>query len=372
MWAPLNPLRPLAGTGTFQTVAQMVYPLSMGSSLGEMNTYSYKTPDAHLASVRNFNKGLVGVQQHVWQATLDADALLWGTHPGPRAGDHAMTYWTGGSSLPRVDQHESVLLALYNPTVQGHLGLLFLNFTHAFFPTERFDAVEQQGGWIFANKGEGYLGVWAPDLALLDEAGNEWSGQELRSPGVQSAWIVEIGRAATDGSFADFQRTLLSHTVELRTTPPVVDGPSGIVTCLAQHPECLEGFPGDLSNLLACVQYVPVVNPRPVCGDKVDVSRLLGCINSCEPEEEEGEGETTTRALCLAQCAIQHATIEPGSVRSGDIVVDYVSHRTETRYEFSWDFDMRLFSTRDGQLVPRDHNLDSTKRYNTPYTSMQY
>ena len=91
-------------------------------------------------------EGLIGIQQHVWQATLNDDALLWGTHPGPRDGDHSSTYWTGGGSLPRVDQRGSVLIALYNPTIQGHADRVFSNFTHAFFPTERFDDVQDQNG----------------------------------------------------------------------------------------------------------------------------------------------------------------------------------------------------------------------------------
>jgi arylsulfatase A len=45
----------------------------------------------------------------------------------------------------------------------------------------------------------------------------------------------------------------------------------GIVRCLLDHPECLEGLPADPANLIKCVQRIPLVNPDPVCGDSIDV-----------------------------------------------------------------------------------------------------
>jgi hypothetical protein len=168
VWAPLRQFRPFAGTGVIAQVTNSLYPITKGSALGEMNTYSYKTPDVHLSSMRNYNKGgipvsfgrgggwggaffgqtfgfivqfenlkteplhhlgLVGIQQHVWQATLDDDALLWGTHPGPSDGDHSASYWTGGGSLPRVDQHESVFLP--SPQSTFVLGSVTSPSTHS-------------------------------------------------------------------------------------------------------------------------------------------------------------------------------------------------------------------------------------------------
>jgi len=362
IWTPLQPFKSIAYTGIIPQLSSGLYPLTKGSTLGEMKTYSYKTPDAHLSSVRDYNKGLIGIQQHVWQATLDDDALLWGTHPGPRDGDHASTYWTGGGSLPRVDQHESVLIALYNPTVQGHADALFSNFTHAFFPIQRFDDVQEHDGWVFGRKGDGYVAVWSPSQELFEDNSSEWSGQEIRSPGVQSAWIVEVGRRATDGSFQDFQEKVSSHVIRLRTSPPSFVAPSGLLTCLAQHPECLEGFPEDINNLLGCVQSIPIINPNPVCGNLIDLPPLLTCAGRCDGSLD---------ALCLYQCVNQHVELQIGKIRSGEVELEYLSHRTGKRYLYSWDNDMSVVSIDDGSVVSH-HEMGDVMRYDTPYAQMKW
>jgi hypothetical protein len=79
----------------------------------------------------------------------------------------------------------------------------------------------------------------------------------------------------------------------------------GVIRCLVENPQCMEGLPEDPVNLLNCVQRIPIVNPDPVCGDTIDVVGLVTCLPTCE------EGDR----LCLFGCAANALT--PGKPGEG-------------------------------------------------------
>ena len=70
-------------------------------TLGPAETHLWRSPHVALASVTDFRKGVVGDQQHAWQATLNGSAVVFTTHPGPdldpsgRNSDYSDGYWTG-------------------------------------------------------------------------------------------------------------------------------------------------------------------------------------------------------------------------------------------------------------------------------------
>jgi hypothetical protein len=71
-------------------------------------------------------------------------------------------------------------------------------FTHAWLPRDRFDAVSERGGWLFARKGDGYL-------ALRSQQPVRWvDASEGQASGRNNVWICELGRRATDESFERF------------------------------------------------------------------------------------------------------------------------------------------------------------------------
>ena len=90
-------------------------------TLGPAETHLWRSPDVALSSVTDFRKGVVGDQQHAWQATLNGTAVVFTTHPGPdmdpsgAKSDYSDGYWTGSASLPRIGQFETVALILYRP-----------------------------------------------------------------------------------------------------------------------------------------------------------------------------------------------------------------------------------------------------------------
>jgi hypothetical protein len=54
-----------------------------GSALSgnEVNTVVYKTPDYMLSSAQDYRPGESGRQEHIWQATLGPDAVVFTSHP---------------------------------------------------------------------------------------------------------------------------------------------------------------------------------------------------------------------------------------------------------------------------------------------------
>jgi hypothetical protein len=81
-------------------------------------------------------------------------------------------------------------------------------------------------------------------------------------------------------------------------------GAGGLGMCLIEN-DCVvmkEDQKLDVERLTKCVQKIPIVNPRPVCGDKINTVGMLSCMGSC------GEGN----APCVAQCFFDNAEIAPG------------------------------------------------------------
>jgi hypothetical protein len=175
----------------------------------EVNKVTYRTPDAMLCSAQDYQPGTPGYQQHIWQATMGPDAVVFVTHPPcvSEEGSHRPNFWHGNVVLPRVAQWRDALIAVYNLPDDDWMG-----FTHAYFPTYAFDEHALRGGWAFARKGDGYLALCAAQgLALTTQGDNAY--RELRSYGRHNVWLCQIGRAARDGSFEQFQQAVLALDV---------------------------------------------------------------------------------------------------------------------------------------------------------------
>ncbi|HSD27566.1 MAG TPA: hypothetical protein VLL75_09685, partial [Vicinamibacteria bacterium] len=227
---------PNVGFGQF--FASLIAPLVNAGLLSEANTYTWRTPDYVLSTVQDWRKGANGGQVHAWQASFDEDALVFTTHPmnpvqppsqwiGRDEGEPG--YWTGTASMPRSAQHENVAIHLYSPGYADGGLLDFYDYeqaTHAWFPQDHFDEVEQAAGWTFGRKGRGYLALWswqatvwqdypASELALPANGPLARSFDLVAPEGASNVWIVECGRAADWGSFAAFRDAILEARVEV-------------------------------------------------------------------------------------------------------------------------------------------------------------
>ena len=96
-----------------RNLAHALSPVVNAGLLTEVDTVTYRSAHVMLSTAQSYRPGCAGYQHHVWQATLDADAVVFTTHPanepladpgGFRDLDH---YWTGSATLPRTERPRS-------------------------------------------------------------------------------------------------------------------------------------------------------------------------------------------------------------------------------------------------------------------------
>ncbi len=243
---PFEPLREIVGDDTRaaqELVAPLVGILSF-AFLGEANTTTYRDADTMLSTVQDFRPGTFSDQHHVWQATLDEEAIVFTTHPKnePFAGEDSWPdadgYWTGSGTLPRSAQVGRTSVSIYRPEIpsKGVLeGYDHLDYTHAWFPTERFDEVVRDGNWTFGRRGEGFVALWswrAPEWRT--HAPGEVHTDGLTEPfdlvapgGPENVWIATVGSASLDGSFDAFQASWRDAEIDVTTLDATADADPG-------------------------------------------------------------------------------------------------------------------------------------------------
>ncbi len=237
LFAPYQPLADLVD-GDPQAGAELAHSLRCMVNFGlldEVDTITYRSAEVMLSSAQDYRPGCGGGQYHAWQATLDSEAIVFTTHPGnePFGGtdgyDDDDRYWTGTATMPRSAQHGAAAIHLYapgfaDPGSEGPLGAFaYLDYTHAFFPTERFDEVRQVGNWTLGRDGDAYVALWSwrdvqwkPHDPAVEFTGGLTENYDLVAPGgADNAWIVEVGDAATWSSFDGFAAAVTG-------TPPEV------------------------------------------------------------------------------------------------------------------------------------------------------
>jgi hypothetical protein len=170
-------------------------------TLAQADCYTFRTQHAMLSCAQDYRKGQPGYQQHIWQATLGGDAVVFTTNPGP--GDRP-DCWAGNGILPKAVAHRNVLVCLYRVLPRPQMGmppLPHLLHTHAWFPVDAFDEVVEEAEWVFGRKDDGYV-------ALRSLIAPRWNDDgprtELIADGPCNAWVCEIGDPRLHGGFPAF------------------------------------------------------------------------------------------------------------------------------------------------------------------------
>jgi hypothetical protein len=247
LFKPFKPLVDIAG-GDPEVARSLAYNLRCQINVGllsAVDTVTWRSPDAMLSSAQDYRPGCFGQQYHAWQATLDEDAVVFTTLPGnePRPGTRwvdADLYWSGTGAMPRSAQVGDTAIHLYAPRFAspgpGPLAAFsYLPFTHAYFPTERFDEVLQVGNWTLGRRGDGYVALWSwrpPEWRTHDPAVTFTNGLtqpfDLVAPGgADNTWIVQVGDAGQWQSFSAFADAVTSAPVSVTARPPGADGLPG-------------------------------------------------------------------------------------------------------------------------------------------------
>jgi hypothetical protein len=237
-----------------------------------VNKSTYKTSDYVLSSAQDYHPGEPGNLEHLWQATLGADAIVYTNHPAtmnelaglPANHELGANLWSGNGVLPRVAQWGDVLFAIYQLPMDDWLG-----FTHAYFPARTFDEFYFQDNWAFARKGNGFLALTAVRGLEFITCG-QTAYRELRSYGNQNIWICHMGQALLDGEFKQFQEKILGlplhfdpsaiHLISLRgeqlsfgwSTPLLVNQQEQPLSGFKhiESPYCVVDFPAEQMDII--------------------------------------------------------------------------------------------------------------------------
>ncbi len=205
----------LKTTGLLPTISRKLKPVSDGVAIQRANTYNYKTPDYMLTTAQAYHPGTFGDQQHIWNATLSRRVSVFTTHPAKPLSDGGAlglspNYWVGSGRFPHVAQDTNVVLNIYNlPTEPGFMEASVQDYTHAHFPTDRFDDVIIDGNYAFGKTGETYAAFISKNPLHYKEGTND----DLIQPGRNTYWIFEAGSKIEDNSFDAFMQRIKSNKV---------------------------------------------------------------------------------------------------------------------------------------------------------------
>lgn len=171
-----------------------------------VNLATYRTTDYMLSAAQDYRAGENGAREHIWQATLGPQAVVFVNQPEnvSLSDVRLANFWRGNAVLPRVAQWKDTLIALYRSAEEDSLGM-----THAYFPAIEFDEFIQRGNTAFGRKGSGYVALTAAQGLEMMESGRT-ANRELRSYGKENAWICRMGQESTDGNFFQFQEKVLA------------------------------------------------------------------------------------------------------------------------------------------------------------------
>jgi hypothetical protein len=171
-----------------------------------VNRAAYRTGDYLLASAQgDWPAGKGGL---LWRATLGPDAVIFGNRPAWSSSHAAWqnNYWCGSAARVRVAQWHEVLVVAYGAAENARLA-----FSHAYFPKAIYDDVRMAEGWVMAAKGNGYVAMTATGGLTLVSKGRS-AQREVRAA-AESIWLVHMGSAGQDGTFADFAEKVLALPV---------------------------------------------------------------------------------------------------------------------------------------------------------------
>jgi hypothetical protein len=194
-------------------LSRFINPQTNGVAIQKGNTYTYKTNDYAMYSAQNHQPGDYGDQQHVFGLNIKNHFSIFHTHPALKKGRkyQSPNYEVGYGHFPHVAQDKNVSLAIYNiPEKKGLMELDLLDFTRAYFPSEKFDTTFIDRNYVFGKKGETYcVFIGTNDFHFEDDA-----NEDLIQPGKQTFWITEAGSHSEDGSFEDFCKRIQQNKID--------------------------------------------------------------------------------------------------------------------------------------------------------------
>ena len=248
LWKDIAFMKFLVGSPLLEIVTGAFDEISRGAALEAISTYTFRTPEYQLSGAQDFKPGFWGAQSHIWQATIDSESYVFTSYPGGMPDDYMAGNWTGGW-LPRATFYENVGVLQYDRKSIPILDqLLFVSYTHAYFPRYTFDEVVESGNWSFGRKGDSYVGLYSQNPVYWATTSPE-DEYELIADGKSNVWIVELGSLDEDGSFGNFYGALQSASITIDGSGVSYESPSiGTVAVGTQGPMTVAGTPVDTGS----------------------------------------------------------------------------------------------------------------------------
>lgn len=352
-------------------------PVSRSTDHGAGHMVTYRTPHVLLSSLVNYKPGALLVEhRQPWTAVLDGDAeaIVFSHQPArPPGQSTAYDWWSRHASLPKVGQHENMLIAIYNPPVEAMAFLPLIErtnpptLTHAFFDRDAFDeyaSIAPGGGgpgrWHVGRKGRAYIALYSYQRAAITTSG-PFMHKELIAEGRRNVWIAHVEDESTVGSFDTFKRFVSRGKVEVDILNPGLDRDGGLPFCLWQN-HCIQGFPDQIDywHLVKCVQWIPFVNPKPVCDHTLNTMQFVGCFLGCDLPDWR---------LCLIMCAVKAIDWSIPSATFGRVTVKYTPWRRQ-KMQYSWHDTLvvgRRWNAVRNEPVPQEF-----ERFDTPFSRVDF
>lgn len=204
----LTPILPL--------ISRILNPVTNGGSILKANTYTYRTENYILSTAQSHHPGTFGDQQHIWQATINEQLSVFATHPATpffddRARNFSPSYWVGNGIMPHSVQHENIVLSIFRTgRRKGFMEKQRLKFTHAYFPSDRFDDTCIEGRYAFGTCDGAHIAL----AGRYDLEVNPDDPYDIIQRGKTTFWICELSDSGE--GFEDFMQRIKSKSVSFR------------------------------------------------------------------------------------------------------------------------------------------------------------
>lgn len=185
------------------TVVRIIKPQSNGVAIQRGNTYTYKTKDYSIYTAQQYHPGTYGDQHHIAGMNIGNSFGVFHSHPAVEKDVNLQSpnYWVGYGHFPHVAQDSNIILSIYNiPDKKGMMEAAILDYTHAYFPQEKFDSISVTGNYAMGKKGDAYCAlIGSSNLSYRED-----TSDDLIQKGKQAFWIIEAGSKEDDNSFDEF------------------------------------------------------------------------------------------------------------------------------------------------------------------------
>ena len=204
-------------------------------AMTEVNVETYRTPDYTLSCAQDYRPGKPGYQQHIWQATLGIDAVIFSNHPGSEDESSRPNFWAGNGIMPRAAQSRNTLVCIHHiPQDDDH------PYSHTYFPQDAFDEILDDPHWVFARVGNAYV-------ALFTQHPHSWLQNDLQQVEIRvdepdCVWLCEMGSGDGRGGFAEFVSGIRGADIVCDGLNVRYDSPSqGLITFGWDRPLIVSG-----------------------------------------------------------------------------------------------------------------------------------